>query len=267
MLTKVGNTLFFTFTIINKGVELWKSDGTSYGTFYVKDIYTGSAGSYPEKLTAVNNTLFFTADDGIHGRILWKSDGSGSGTDFVKEVFFDSDQDYPTNLFNFDGKLMFWMGDDEHGLELWTSNSAGDPDSTFMVQDINTGIEGSLNSWVTNMAYIGDKLFFPAKDSDHGNELWCMTTEITAITENTGNTNAPEVYPNPNTGNFSIIAKGSEITGYQICDIYGKIVLSDNSGTKRSGILSVNMNNIQQGIYIVRIFTKEDIIIRKVIIE
>jgi len=234
---------------------------------FVKDINTGSSGSYPEKMTAVGNTLFFTADDGVHGRILWKSDGTTDGTAYVKEVFLENDQEYPANLFNYDGRLMFWMGDDEHGLELWTTNEAGDEDSTYMIQDINPGIEGSLNSWVTNMVYIGDTLFFPAKDNTHGNELWCMIQDYTGLPKNNDEHNIVTVYPNPNNGYFSIISKGSEITGYEIFDMYGKTISDGVSNHTNTDIIPVSINNIATGIYMIRVVTTEGVFRYKIVKE
>ena len=49
------------------------SNGTAW---MVKDIISGSSGSYPIFLTAVGNTLYFKANDGTNGQELWKSDGT-----------------------------------------------------------------------------------------------------------------------------------------------------------------------------------------------
>jgi ELWxxDGT repeat protein len=46
-LTDVGGTLYFTPDDGTHGPELWKSDGTDAGTLIVRDINTGSQGSYP----------------------------------------------------------------------------------------------------------------------------------------------------------------------------------------------------------------------------
>ncbi len=46
--------------------ELWRSDGTTAGTFMVKDINPGggiTGGSWPKHLTVIGTTLFFTAFD------------------------------------------------------------------------------------------------------------------------------------------------------------------------------------------------------------
>jgi hypothetical protein len=42
------------------------SNGTTAGTFLVRDIMPGSSGSALDFLTNVGGTLFFAADDGTH---------------------------------------------------------------------------------------------------------------------------------------------------------------------------------------------------------
>ena len=96
-LTTVGNALYFRADDGTNGEELWKSDGTASGTVMVKDINSGSSGSYPSGLTAVGNTLYFTADDGTNGEELWKSDGTASGTVMVKDIYSGIGDSGPTS--------------------------------------------------------------------------------------------------------------------------------------------------------------------------
>src|SRR4051812_47586599 len=51
----MNDTLFFTATNGQSGMELWKSDGTDGGTLLVKDINKGQTGSWPYGLTTVQN--------------------------------------------------------------------------------------------------------------------------------------------------------------------------------------------------------------------
>jgi ELWxxDGT repeat protein len=131
-LTNVNGTLFFNADDGIHGFELWKSDGTAAGTTLVKDIASGTAGSwpggfgygdfYPGAATNVSGTLFFSADDGIHGRELWKSDGSAAGTTLVKDIKPGGGYDrssFPFGLTNVSGTLFFSADDGVHGYELW----------------------------------------------------------------------------------------------------------------------------------------------------
>ena len=82
----INNTLMFTASNSLSNTEWWKSDGTASGTGIVKEIRSGSDGSYPSYPVAVGNTLYFEANDGTHGSELWKSDGTDAGTVMVHDL-------------------------------------------------------------------------------------------------------------------------------------------------------------------------------------
>lgn len=62
------------------GPELWRTDGTSAGTYLLKDIRAGALGSTPSYLTQFSSRVYFQANDGILGAELWVSDGTSAGT-------------------------------------------------------------------------------------------------------------------------------------------------------------------------------------------
>jgi ELWxxDGT repeat protein len=85
----VGNRVFFTADDFGGlGRELYVSDGTSDGTYMVKDIWPGShsglafssGGGNPNLLTALGDRLFFIARDGVNGADLYVTDGTSIGT-------------------------------------------------------------------------------------------------------------------------------------------------------------------------------------------
>ncbi len=89
--------LFFSASDSFRGVELWRSNGTTSpgGTVMVKDIAPGQfQSSYPRALKAVNNRLLFTAFD----RELWQSDGTEGGTTKVADIFPSVDPNAPKPL-------------------------------------------------------------------------------------------------------------------------------------------------------------------------
>ena len=67
------------------GAEPWRTDGTTAGTFRVRDVTPGAGGSQPQDLVRSGSLVYFTADDGQTGRELWAipinaavdSDGDG----------------------------------------------------------------------------------------------------------------------------------------------------------------------------------------------
>ena len=93
--TEVNGVMYFAANDGQNGVELWRTDGTTSGTFLVKDIEpftrtvgnrTFAYGSYPSSLTAFNGKLFFQATDVVHGSQLWVSDGTADGTQRVTDI-------------------------------------------------------------------------------------------------------------------------------------------------------------------------------------
>ncbi len=149
------------------GEELWVTDGTTAGTYMVKDINqnsrnSGTEGSFVENLTAVGNRLFFVAFDTLKGISLWKSDGSEAGTVMVKDSFADENETnlmtrygYRDNYSEFtdvNGTLYFVLNDGTHGRDIWKSD--GSEAGTVMVKDLNgtpselTDLNGILYFWV-----------------------------------------------------------------------------------------------------------------------
>src|SRR5690348_7160029 len=92
-----------------KGIQLWKTDGTSAGTQVIKDLnpVDSMLAGAPFYLTDVNGTLFFVADDGVHGQELWKTDGTTKGTQLVKDNTPGAESSYLDDFASYAGKLYF----------------------------------------------------------------------------------------------------------------------------------------------------------------
>jgi ELWxxDGT repeat protein len=200
--TNVNGTLFFSNFESTHGQELWESNGTTAGTFMVKDINPGKSGSFPKALTNVKGTLFFHADDGTHGSELWKSDGTDAGTSLVDDInpgksgsSFSFSPDANVN-----GTLFFLASDGTHGEELWTSN--GTTAGTFLVADINPGPTGSYPALLTN---VNGALFFSANDGTHGVEPWALAASKASSTTKISSAANPSVFGQPVT--FTAVIK------------------------------------------------------------
>jgi ELWxxDGT repeat protein len=161
-LTRVGNVLFFAADDGVNGVELWRSDGSSGGTFMVQNIATSGASSNPHDLTAVGGVLFFAATDATGDTELWKSDAGGTAP--VKNIN-PSGSSSPTGLVDLGGVLYF-AATDAAGTELWKSD--GTDAGTVRVLDINAGAGSSSPTGLTK---VGGLLYFAATDAA-GTELW-----------------------------------------------------------------------------------------------
>src|SRR5215218_3308093 len=188
--------IYFQATTVKYGDELWKSDGTKWGTKLVKDIVPGPGTSDPEDIVSTApRTTFFRAWDKKHGEELWKTDGTEKGTKLVKDINPDlppgarckqGDCGIPKGWSHPDtvtvmGKQVFFAADDgKHGVELWKSD--GTEKGTTLVKDINT-VKGNSNpndkgdainrsAEVEKLYVVGKTLYFRASDGKHGVELW-----------------------------------------------------------------------------------------------
>ena len=81
-----GSRLFFPAYAKGSGYELWVSDGTTAGTYQIKNIVYGGSSSYPSDLAAAGSLVYFSARDVYHGRELWVSDGTARGTHMVMDI-------------------------------------------------------------------------------------------------------------------------------------------------------------------------------------
>jgi ELWxxDGT repeat protein len=159
----------------SQGTELWRTDGTTAGTYMVKDILTGAGSSSPRDIVAIGNKVFFTAKTTNGARELWVSDGTSANTKVVitlgGTLAFD-DGAYQPMVFNnsvyFFGKKNTVSGINYY--ELWRTNKDGD--STTM---ISTQLTATLNA--TNSYWYAawqNKLYFvrSTNNGQSGESLW-----------------------------------------------------------------------------------------------
>ncbi len=64
------------------GAELWRTDGTTAGTYLLSDLVPGPESSYPYGFVAVGDQIFFSAGD---DRAIWRTDGTEAGTAIFRE--------------------------------------------------------------------------------------------------------------------------------------------------------------------------------------
>ena len=188
--------IYFQASTAKYGDELWKSDGTKWGTKLVKDIVPGPGVSDPEDIVSTApRTTFFRAWDKKHGEELWKTDGTEKGTKLIKDINPDlppgarCDQgdcgipkgwSHPDTVTVMGNQVFFAADDGKHGVELWKSD--GTEKGTTLVKDINT-VKGNSNpndkgdaltrsAEVEKLFVVGKTLYFRASDGKHGVELW-----------------------------------------------------------------------------------------------
>jgi MYXO-CTERM domain-containing protein len=111
----VGGLYYFTSSVFEFGIELWRSDGTDAGTFLVKDIHAGEQNGVDVlSLFAFDDALYFAGDEEATGSELWKSDGSEAGTNLVVDInqaLRATDSSAPQAFYTAGGRLFFEAGD------------------------------------------------------------------------------------------------------------------------------------------------------------
>ena len=149
------------------GDEPYRSDGTTNGTFLLKDIALGTNSPPPSTGIASGGLFYFPLGTPDTGLELWRSDGTAAGTFLLKDINPGTNGSSPSQLTPCNGLLFFSANDGSHGQELWRSD--GTLAGTYMVKDIRLGAAGSNP---TNLVVTGSQLFFVGDDGSHGPELW-----------------------------------------------------------------------------------------------
>ncbi len=144
--------------------QLWVSDGTSAGTFEIKDFGNG----YPvtTQYAGLNGNFYFFAPEPDGTYELWQSDGTSAGTLAVSNI--DIDGGFPAFLGNVGNDLFFSAAKSGSGPVLYRFDDS--LDSVILVKDINTTstTSGDMEPGVNFL----NKLYFSADDGVNGSELW-----------------------------------------------------------------------------------------------
>jgi len=149
------------------GAELWRSDGTPEGSFLLKDIVPGPAGSSPYQFWPIGSESVFLADHPDYGNELWITDGSPAGTRLLKDLVPDPRSSDPYQLLDYGDWVLFVCENYTYGEELWRTD--GTPEGTVMVKDI---YPGPKDSTPYHLREFNGKVYFSAIHPAYGEELW-----------------------------------------------------------------------------------------------
>lgn len=162
--------LVFYANNVTTGTELCVTNGTSSGTFLLKDINPGTQTSFQNGGTyIVDSTIFLWVKDTSTARIsLWKTDGTTQGTKRVKSFVANTGPSSTrSDMAKTNGKLVFAF-DDGSGIgdQIWVS------DGTYSGTKVLKYINGGLDASPSNLVEMGGKVYFFANSSATGHELW-----------------------------------------------------------------------------------------------
>jgi ELWxxDGT repeat protein len=169
-LTLINNKFYFQGTTSQKGTEPYISDGTTAGTFLLRDIFAGNGSSLDwNSFSRAGSLVAFTAYDATNGSELWVTNGTTAGTVLLKDVepgnLAASELSFLGNLPN--NVLIFAATTTTAGRELWRSD--GTAAGTYQLKDLNAGSSGSDPYLFSNH---NGYLYFSAYTATGGRELY-----------------------------------------------------------------------------------------------
>ncbi len=148
---------------------LWVTDSTQAGTRQISTVYRYSSQPASEGPAVFGGRVYFGAFDPVSQRLLlYVSDGTAEGT----APMLDAEGlpiENASSVRVFGGRLTFAAA---HGGEsaLWQSD--GTPAGTAPIFRL-----GPTSFALHEMAVAGSRLYFSARDRDHGEELWALPAE------------------------------------------------------------------------------------------
>lgn len=159
---------FGAFDPIN-GVEPWRSDGTTAGTFALGNV-NPTLDSYPFSfvgpLRSGGGSVVLFGAVGAEGSELWRTSGGRGDAQLVLDIMPGPASSSPRYLTLFRGLVYMQASSPGDGAELWRSD--GTALGTVQVIDIDDR-QGSSPRYLT---VFGDRLYFAARHRDVGEELW-----------------------------------------------------------------------------------------------
>jgi ELWxxDGT repeat protein len=153
----LGNQILFQGG--NAWDDLWRSDGTSAGTFLLRGNVLSSQRFLADSSAARNGLLLFAnSAPGTEGE-LWQSDGTVAGTHLAAEIVPGDSK--PLGPFASTGATVFFAAG---GDELWKNDAGG----TSLV----AALPGNPAAGIRSLTAFGGKVYFSYDDGAHGRELW-----------------------------------------------------------------------------------------------
>ena len=147
--------------------ELWRTDGTTAGTYKVKEVNQYCNGSYPSDFFSFKNNFYFSANSPPWGREIWKSDGTDSGTVLMQDInpSMNTNASMREYLWQDTTNFYFIGNENTNDNELWKSDGV----NASKVIDIYPG----PNPGIIECCYdLNNFHFFIGNDSLTGKELW-----------------------------------------------------------------------------------------------
>ena len=210
--------IFFITAGYMQSDKLWRSDGTSSGTFPVKDLYTAPNPLARALSDNFGGFIYFNDYDGVHGNELWKSDGTAAGTTLI-DICPGARGSGAHDFVVFNAALYFLGGDCVAGNGLWTTD--GTAQGTHLVKNSSSGFgNGDLTKAGPLLYFTADSIFALWK-SDGSTEGTVKVKDFSGLFTNNENLNVILI---PGEYNFAYVKETGNVffktftdnTGYEL---------------------------------------------------
>lgn len=209
-ITEMNGNLYFSAKGLYASTEFWKSDGTTAGTFMIKNINTHGS-SEVQQLEDLNGTLMFSANDAIHGSELWRSNGNTYGTQMVVDAN-PTGNSAPYSLEFFKNEIYY--RDYAGTSNLWRSKGTMATTAPFGVSMINV----NMLKEVDNKLYIMDSQGFWRSDGTVAGTINIISNNINDVAK-AGNyvcaLSFNALYSIDSLNAYSVLQSGSTIMNLQ----------------------------------------------------
>ena len=149
------------------GYELWKTDGTTNGTYLIKDQFLGNGSPTFSYLQLFDNELFYICNDASNVYKARKTDGTLAGTIDIESINpgLNLSNIYPISK---SGNKFYFTGFNAvSGYELYKIEAG----AASLVKDIKTNGTSNFSSF-NLVGENANTIFFNYDDGKHGMELW-----------------------------------------------------------------------------------------------
>lgn len=139
------------------------------------DVNTGTAPSFPLHITQFGTKIAFYANNGTKGWELHTTDGSTAPVivNDINPLGGNAISQYYVNpIAQLGSKLYFTADNGISGTELFSYSGSGTP---LMTPEIESGTDGSAPD---NFVTLNNKLYFRARTTTEGYELWCYDPNL-----------------------------------------------------------------------------------------
>lgn len=222
------NKVIFKGADAANGYELWVSDGTSLGTYMLKDINPGLNSSNPESFykSEDDSYVLFLATTPNEGKELWRTDGTPEGTILLKDSYPGVQISSNISFYFTKGNKIFYIATDPvYGTEVNISD--GTIAGTHVLKDIAPG--ASTYNEVGKFVYFNNEIYFGYADKSVNYEAAIWKTDGTEA----GTVKA-----------VSGLASGTDFIYYSdftnFTEINGKLIFSADSITYGEEIFVTN---------------------------